>query len=76
MACQNDPSPPTTPGYCYINAAPNEPPAGNPDLVKDCSADSKRLLRFVGDTPARGSIALIACLGASLGNAPTVTPAP
>jgi len=66
--CQNDASPPTTPGYCYINADPNEVPVGNPELVKDCSADSKRLLRFVGDTPAPGAIALVACLGASLGS--------
>ena len=68
-SCQNDASPPATPGYCYVNAAPNEPNVGNADLVKDCSADSKRLLRFVGDTPAAGAIALVACLGASLGNA-------
>jgi hypothetical protein len=66
--CQTSPTPPSVPGYCYINAAPNEPNVGNPDLVKDCSADSKRLLRFVGDTPAKGSIALVACLGASLGS--------
>jgi hypothetical protein len=66
--CQNDASPPAVPGYCYVNAAPNEPNVGNPDLVKDCSADSKRLLRFVGDTPAQGAIALVACLGASLGS--------
>ena len=67
-SCQNDTAAPTTPGYCYVNAAPNEPNVGNPDLVKDCSADSKRLLRFVGDTPAPGAIALVACLGASLGS--------
>lgn len=66
--CQNDASPPAVPGYCYVNAAPNEPNRGNPELVKDCSADSKRLLRFVGDTPAPGAIALVACLGASLGS--------
>jgi len=64
--CQNDASPPAVPGYCYVNAAPNEPNVGNPELVKDCSADSKRLLRFVGDTPAAGAIALVACLGAAL----------
>jgi len=67
-SCQNDASPPAVPGYCYVNAAPNEPNVGNPDLVKECTADSKRLLRFVGDTPAAGSIALVACLGASLGS--------
>jgi hypothetical protein len=64
--CQNDTSPPAVAGYCYVNAAPNEPNVGNPELVKDCSADSKRLLRFVGDTPAPGAIALVACLGAAL----------
>jgi hypothetical protein len=67
-ACQQNATPPTVPGYCYVNAAPNEPNVGNADLVKDCSPDSKRLLRFVGDTPAKGAIALVACLGASLGS--------
>ena len=66
-ACQNETAVPETPGYCYINAAPNEPNVGNPELVKQCTADSKRLLRFVGNTPAPGAIALVACLGASLG---------
>lgn len=68
QACQNNDSPPDVAGYCYINAAPNEPQVGNPNLVKECSADQKRLLRFVGGTPARGAIALVACLGASLGS--------
>jgi hypothetical protein len=66
--CQNETAAPDVPGYCYINAAPNEPNVGNPDLVKECSADSKRLLRFVGGTPAAGAIAMVACLGASLGS--------
>jgi hypothetical protein len=66
--CQKDEAAPNVPGYCYINAAPNEPHVGNEALVSDCSADQKRLLRFVGDTPARGAIALVACLGASLGS--------
>lgn len=70
-ACQTSESPPVTPGYCYINAAPNEPNVGSPSLVKDCQPDQKRLLRFVGDTPAPGAIALIACLGASLGGSAT-----
>jgi hypothetical protein len=67
--CQNSETEPAVPGYCYINAAENEPQVGNPELVKECSDDSKRLLRFVGNTPAPGSIALVACLGASLGTA-------
>jgi hypothetical protein len=68
QSCQKDLTPPTSPGYCYINAAPNEPHVGEAQLVKDCSADQKRLLRFVGNTPAQGAIALVACLGAALGN--------
>jgi hypothetical protein len=66
--CQNSDSPPTIPGYCYVEPFA-DPPIGAPSLVKDCTADSKRLLRFVGDTPAPGAIALVACLGASLGTA-------
>jgi hypothetical protein len=64
--CQNSISPPATPGYCYVDPF-GDPPIGNAELVKDCTADSKRLLRFV-DAPAQGAIALVACLGASLGS--------
>jgi hypothetical protein len=67
-ACQTSESPPAEPGYCYVEPFA-DPPIGDPVLVKDCSADSKRLLRFVGGAPAQGSIAMIACLGASLGSA-------
>ncbi|HYJ08326.1 MAG TPA: hypothetical protein VEX18_04940, partial [Polyangiaceae bacterium] len=59
---------PAKAGYCYINGAPNEPNVGDPDLVADCPADSKRLLNFGQNTPASGAIALVACLGASLGS--------
>jgi hypothetical protein len=76
MACQNDANPPSTPGYCYINNAPNEPHVGNPDLVNDCSASEKRLLRFVGNTPAQGAVALVACLGAALGPEDTAAMTP
>jgi hypothetical protein len=65
--CQNNKNPAKA-GYCYINAAPNEPNVGNPALVQDCPADSKRLLNFGQNTPASGAIALVACLGASLGS--------
>lgn len=65
--CQNQRSP-AKPGYCYINAAPNEDNVGDPDLVAECPADSKRLLNFGQNTPASGAIALVACLGASLGS--------
>jgi hypothetical protein len=65
--CQNQRNP-AKPGYCYINAAPNEQKVGNPDLVAECPADSKRLLNFGQNTPASGAIALVACVGASLGS--------
>ncbi|HKY39799.1 MAG TPA: hypothetical protein VJN18_27865, partial [Polyangiaceae bacterium] len=68
MNCQMTKTP-SQPGYCYINAAPNEPNVGNQALVADCPADSKRLLNFGESTPAPGAIALVACLGASLGSA-------
>jgi len=74
--CQKDATAPDVPGYCYINAAPNEQHVGNADLVKDCTPDSKRLLRFVGGTPTKGAIALVACLGASLGNTPAASTMP
>lgn len=64
--CQNTRNP-ALPGYCYVNAAPNEVNVGNADLVADCPSDSKRLLNFGQNTPASGAIALVACVGASLG---------
>jgi hypothetical protein len=81
-SCQNDDPPPAVEGYCYVNDAPNEPHVGNTkkaqgiDLVKSCADDSKRLLRFVGGTPAAGAIALVACLGASLGSTPAASTMP
>ncbi|HXK20359.1 MAG TPA: hypothetical protein VNG33_21260, partial [Polyangiaceae bacterium] len=64
-SCQNDPTPPQTPGFCYVNAAPNETQVGNPALLESCSADTKRLVRFVGGAPTPGAITLIQCDGAS-----------
>jgi hypothetical protein len=66
--CQNLTPEPAKAGYCYINAAPNEEPVGEPALVAECAPDSKRLLRFGAGSPAKGAIALVACLGASLGS--------
>jgi hypothetical protein len=65
--CQNNKNPAKA-GYCYINATPGEDNVGNAALVADCPADSKRLLNFGQNTPATGAIALVACLGASLGS--------
>jgi hypothetical protein len=69
QACQNRENfgTETSPiGYCYVDA---EQGIGNANIVANCPASSRRLLRFVGDdTPKQGSIAFIACLGATLGS--------
>jgi hypothetical protein len=52
-----------TPGYCYID----DPTSS---ALKNCPANQKQLLRFVGDAtskvPAQGAIAFIACIGANI----------
>jgi hypothetical protein len=66
---------PSQPGYCYVNFTEGEQQVpeqgGNPALVAECPADSKRLLNFGAETPRSGAIALVACLGASLGSTAT-----
>ena len=69
-ACQNDSGPAPAAngapadGWCYIDAARQ---IGNADIVKDCPATARRLLRFVGAGQAvNGATAFIACAGASL----------
>lgn len=59
--CQNEPVAPQVPGFCYINAMPNEAQVGNPALVASCSRDTQRLIRFVGDSPTRGATVWISC---------------
>jgi hypothetical protein len=65
--CHNAKPQASTVGWCYIDPANN--PRDDTDvgraLVKGCDSTAQRLLRFVGDTPAKGAIALIACEGAS-----------
>jgi hypothetical protein len=61
QGCQNDAVAPERPGFCYINAQRDEPNIGNPELIADCSPDSKRLLRFIGGTPPRGSQVFVRC---------------
>jgi hypothetical protein len=64
--CLNNAGDSNTPGYCYIDPF-GSPPVGNPALVEDCGATSKRKIRFVGpDTPTPGATTYIACLGATL----------
>ncbi|MFZ5894382.1 MAG: hypothetical protein ACOY0T_25190 [Myxococcota bacterium] len=68
--CQTAPTPPggITPGYCYVDpsTAMGADQEAQNAIVASCPATQKRLLRFVGDnTPAKGAIAMIACLGAT-----------
>jgi hypothetical protein len=58
--CQNDPTPPTAEGYCYINAEADEVPVGNPALVQSCASGDRRHLRFTGQTPKENS-AFVVC---------------
>lgn len=45
-------------GYCYVDRGP---------LVEACRATERRILQFTGENvPAKGAIAVIACLGATL----------
>jgi hypothetical protein len=48
-------------GWCYIDGSV-APPIGNPELVADCSATERHMLRFVGaGAGAPGSVAFILC---------------
>ncbi|HEY8944051.1 MAG TPA: hypothetical protein VIM73_07310, partial [Polyangiaceae bacterium] len=61
-------------GYCYVD------PTASPDdrarmaaeqIVASCPNTQRRLLRFAGDNvPAKGAVALIACLGANVQEVP------
>jgi len=51
-------------GYCYVDPAEGY---GTDELVTACPASGKRKLQFIGqNTPAKGSIAFIACLGSTI----------
>ncbi|HTQ06997.1 MAG TPA: hypothetical protein VMI54_24230, partial [Polyangiaceae bacterium] len=63
-ACQNGTESGADYGYCYIDPGAG---IGNPALVSDCPASTRRSLRFVGDgLPANGSITFMACVGENL----------
>jgi hypothetical protein len=57
-------------GYCYIDPLPEAEGGagvGIPDLVLDCPASQKRLLRFTGsNTPRNNAVTFIACSGAAV----------
>ncbi|MFT3773730.1 MAG: hypothetical protein QM820_50805 [Minicystis sp.] len=68
-ACQQDPAEPPllnskqVDGWCYIDAT-SAPVVGNAEIVKNCPATEKRLVRFVGNgNPQPGSTLFITCAG-------------
>ena len=69
-ACQNDLAMPAgVDGFCVIDqgrtdASGAPAPLGNANIVAECPANEKRLLRFVGaGQPASGATAFIGCTG-------------
>ncbi len=78
--CQSEPTAPADIyGYCYVD------PEGSTGMAKmqketivaSCPASQKRLLRFTGENvPAKGSVAMIACLGSTSSDAMTTAANP
>jgi hypothetical protein len=60
-ACQTADQPPSSPGFCYLNAVPGETNVGKAELAHDCVGGSPRRIRFTGGAPAESSIALLYC---------------
>ena len=53
-------------GWCYIDATPPNP-VGNAELVADCPADERRLVRFVNKgQPQAGATVFVTCTGESV----------
>ncbi len=48
-------------GWCYVD--PSQTPSENPDIVKDCPLNEKRILRFAGDTMAGNNSTLFITCG-------------
>lgn len=59
--CQSAGIPPAEPGFCYINAVEGEQNVGSGDLLHECPAENRRLIRFVGDGYLRDSEAFLLC---------------
>jgi hypothetical protein len=76
--CQTDGSTPTDIfGYCYVDpsTASDADRAAQDTIVASCPDTQKRLLRFAGDNvPAKGAVALIACLGSTQTSATPAMP--
>lgn len=71
-SCQEDAVPSAT-GFCYVDATQG---VGNPELVKECPATKKRLVRLVSadqdanPLPRKGATTFIACRGKAFDSAP------
>jgi len=68
--CQTSAQTSTFTGYCYVDEAQQIPPdaAARQAILAKCPPTQKRILRFSDNTPAKGAIAFIACLGSPVTN--------
>jgi hypothetical protein len=64
-ACREDIETPSVEGWCYV-ADTELQHIGNPELVAECPATSRRILRFVGQRLAANSTTFVACQGSSI----------
>jgi hypothetical protein len=62
QVCQNDENASGVEGWCYIDA---DQGLGNEELVENCPATQRRLLRFVGRGLEPNTTTLVACTGSS-----------
>jgi hypothetical protein len=62
-ACQNDAGAGAPPGFCYVDPAAG---LGDPSVVADCPATSRRKIRILGDSGSRQSWRFIACSPVSI----------
>jgi hypothetical protein len=64
-ACREDENASGVEGWCYV-ADTDLQQIGNPELVAECPATARQLLRFVGQGLRRNTTTFIACQGSSL----------
>jgi hypothetical protein len=70
--CQTSNLTSTFTGYCYVDEAQQIPQdaAARQAILAKCPPTQKRILRFSDNTPAKGAIAFIACLGSPVTDLP------
>jgi hypothetical protein len=61
--CQNDAAASDPPGFCYVDPAAG---LGDPSVVADCPATSRRKIRVLGDSGSGQSWRFIACSSVSI----------